>query len=92
MPAPLRRARGALHTSLSIITPLILSHHHLFNPLRRVLVMRDGRKVEEAPVRPLRRARRAYTRELLAAAPRLDARPARPAAPGSPVCEVRDLT
>jgi len=62
----------------------------------RVLVMRDGRKVEEAPVRRLFAAPEApYTRELLAAVPQLGSTaglPDRPLPPGRPVCEARDLT
>jgi peptide/nickel transport system ATP-binding protein len=61
-----------------------------------VLVMREGRRVEDAPVRRLFAApRAAYTRELLAAVPRLGAMadippvlpPEKP-----PVVEVEDLT
>jgi peptide/nickel transport system ATP-binding protein len=61
-----------------------------------VLVLRGGRKVEEAPVRRLFAAPAApYTGELLAAVPRLGAataRPVRPERTGAPVCEVADLT
>jgi peptide/nickel transport system ATP-binding protein len=60
----------------------------------RVVVMRDGRKVEEAPVRALfARPRAPYTAELLAAVPRLGtAGPARELPAVDPVVEVRDLT
>jgi peptide/nickel transport system ATP-binding protein len=61
----------------------------------RVVVMKDGRRVEEAPVRELfARPRSDYARELLAAAPRLGEAPPPaplPAAP-EPVLDVRDLT
>ncbi|MCZ2496356.1 dipeptide ABC transporter ATP-binding protein [Xylophilus sp. Kf1] len=67
----------------------------------RVVVMRQGRKVEEAPVRALfSEPAQAYTRELLAAVPRLgDGSPAPLPAPGAaegegagaPVLEVRGL-
>ena len=62
----------------------------------RVLVMRRGRKIEEAPVRELFAAPEApYTRELLDAVPRLGstvALPDRQPPAGPPVCEVRGLT
>ena len=62
----------------------------------RVLVMRSGRKVEEAPVRTLFAAPEApYTRELLDAVPRLGSTaslPDRRLPAGQPVCEVRGLT
>ena len=62
----------------------------------RVLVMRSGRKVEEAPVRTLFAAPEApYTRELLDAVPRLGSTaglPDRQPPAGPPVCEVRGLT
>jgi peptide/nickel transport system ATP-binding protein len=62
----------------------------------RVVVMREGRKVEEAPVRKLFTEPSApYTAELLAAAPRLGASagaPDRSPPEAAPVCEVRDLT
>ncbi|WP_184146522.1 dipeptide ABC transporter ATP-binding protein [Amaricoccus macauensis] len=62
----------------------------------RVLVLRHGRKVEEAPVRQLFAAPAAdYTRELLAAVPRLGTagdEVGQQPGQGDPVCEVKDLT
>ncbi|MGW4905815.1 ABC transporter ATP-binding protein [Streptomyces sp. NPDC004270] len=59
----------------------------------RVAVMRDGRVVEQGPVDDVfGRPREPYTRELLAAVPRLDAtRRPRPGS-GEPVLRVRGLT
>ncbi|MEV6930104.1 dipeptide ABC transporter ATP-binding protein [Dactylosporangium sp. NPDC051485] len=59
----------------------------------RVAVMRGGRIVEEAEVRQLyREPREPYTRELLAAQPRLDApRTPRATPPGPPVLRVTGL-
>ena len=62
----------------------------------RVVVMRDGRKVEEAAAVPLfATPQSAYTAELLAAAPRLGAAagtPDRTVPEAEPLCTVRDLT
>ncbi len=59
----------------------------------RVVVMRGGARVEEAPARTLFAApREPYTRDLLAAVPRMGTRPpAPPAAPRAPVAAARDL-
>ena len=61
--------------------------------VERVLVMRDGRAVEEGPVAEVLRApAEPYTRALLAAVPRLDGpRPAR-RTPGEPLLTVTGLT
>jgi peptide/nickel transport system ATP-binding protein len=59
----------------------------------RVIVLRDGRMVESAPVRTLFAAPQAqYTRDLLAAVPRLGTTPARPAKPDMPVARLTDVT
>jgi peptide/nickel transport system ATP-binding protein len=59
----------------------------------RVVILQGGRRVEEAPVRALFASpREPYTRDLLAAVPRMGTRaPAPPAAPKPPVAAVRDL-
>ena len=60
----------------------------------RVVVMKDGRMVEEGPVASIFHApREPYTQALLAAVPRMGVRPAGPEpAPAAPVCALRDLT
>jgi peptide/nickel transport system ATP-binding protein len=83
------------HTGVAII---LITHDMgvVAEMATRVLVMRHGRKVEEAPVRTLFAAPKApYTAELLAAVPRLGAASDtsdRRLPPGIPVAEVRDLT
>ncbi len=59
----------------------------------RVVVLRDGRQVEAAPVKELFTEQKSdYARELLAAVPRLGCAPARPKrALGDKVIEVEDL-
>ncbi|RAY17101.1 ABC transporter ATP-binding protein [Actinomadura craniellae] len=57
-----------------------------------VLVMRDGEAVEHGPVGTVLRAPRAgYTRELLAAVPRMDAPRTAAPTPGEPLLRVTDL-
>jgi len=59
----------------------------------RVIVLREGRMVEAAPVADLfARPRADYTRDLLAAVPRLGVTPARPQKPGEPVARLSDVT
>ncbi len=59
----------------------------------RVIVLREGRMVEAAPVADLfARPAADYTRDLLAAVPRLGVTPARPQKPDEPVAELHDLT
>jgi len=59
----------------------------------RVIVLREGRMVEAAPVADLfARPAAEYTRDLLAAVPRLGVTPARPQKPGDPVARLSDVT
>ena len=59
----------------------------------RVIVLREGRMVEAAPVADLfARPRADYTRDLLAAVPRLGVTPARPQKPDVPVARLSDVT
>ncbi|WP_210530146.1 ABC transporter ATP-binding protein [Rubellimicrobium arenae] len=60
----------------------------------RVIVMKDGAVVEDGPVvRIFDAPAKDYTRALLAAVPRMGARPLEDAAaPKAPVCSLRDLT
>ncbi|TNC64230.1 ABC transporter ATP-binding protein [Rubellimicrobium roseum] len=60
----------------------------------RVIVMKDGRVVEEGPaIRIFDAPREAYTQTLLAAVPRMGERPAEEPPPPRPsVCVLRDLT
>jgi peptide/nickel transport system ATP-binding protein len=58
----------------------------------RVIVMRAGCAVESAPVRDLfARPQAQYTRDLLAAVPRLGTTPARPAKTDTPVARLTDV-
>ncbi|WP_089098869.1 dipeptide ABC transporter ATP-binding protein [Streptomyces hyaluromycini] len=86
----LRTARQATGAAL-----LLVSHDLgvIAGTADRVAVMRDGRVVEQGTVDDVfRRPREPYTRELLAAVPRLDAtRRPRPGS-GEPVLRVRGLT
>ena len=59
----------------------------------RVIVLREGRVVEAAPVADLfARPTADYTRDLLAAVPRLGVTPQRPQKADEPVAELRDLS
>ena len=59
----------------------------------RVIVLREGRMVEAALVADLfARPRADYTRDLLAAVPRLGVTPARPQKPDEPVARLSDVT
>ena len=63
----------------------------------RVIVMKSGRMVEEAPVRDLFRSpAQAYTRDLLAAVPRIGTRPAQapdtPPTPAPVIASLADVT
>src|SRR4029077_8776366 len=70
----MRELIAETHTSLVLVTHDMGVVAEMAN---RVLVMRDGRAVEQAPTRSLFAApRQAYTRALLAAVPRLDGAPA----------------
>jgi ABC-type glutathione transport system ATPase component len=70
----MRELIAETHTSLVLVTHDMGVVAEMAD---RVLVMRDGRAVEQAPTRSLFAApRQAYTRALLAAVPRLDGAPA----------------
>jgi peptide/nickel transport system ATP-binding protein/glutathione transport system ATP-binding protein len=59
----------------------------------RIVVMRDGRKVEEGSVDEVFRApRHAYSQQLMAATPKLGSGSPPPPPPGAKLLDVRDLT
>ncbi|WP_215550172.1 ABC transporter ATP-binding protein [Amycolatopsis sp. CA-230715] len=85
----LRTLRDAMDTAIVLVTHDMGVVSALAD---RVAVMRSGELVEQAPVRQLFDSpRHAYTRELLAATPRLGDRDEAPRPPGDPVLEIRNL-